>query len=397
MDRFMEALERVYTEPFEVLPLHEPAFQGNELEYVKTCIDTGWVSSAGAFVNRFEDDLAGYVGVDHAVAMVNGTAALHMALLTAGVESDDEVLMPALTFVATANAISYARAVPHFVDSAPDTLGVDPEKLAEYLRRFAEVREEACINKQTGRSISALIVVHTFGHAADLDGLADVCRQFNITLIEDAAEGLGTAYKGRHVGQWGRVSAFSFNGNKILTTGGGGALVTNDEELAMRARHLSTTAKRPHRWEYFHDQVGYNYRMPNINAALGCAQLEYIDRTVALKRALAERYEEAFLGIDEVTFVREPADSRSNYWLNAVWLEDAWLDRKEALLTRMHEARILARPAWLLMPQLPMYSECPSMNLDVAEDIAARIINLPSTPTLVSEDASAELELEHSA
>ena len=362
--------------------LHEPTFAGREWEYVKECLDTEWVSTAGSFVDRFEEDLAAYTGAEHAIAVINGTAALHVGLRVAGVEAGDEVLVPALTFVATANAVSYLGATPHFVDSEERTLGLDPAKLHDYLEEIAEVREGTCVNTQTGRPITAVMPMHTFGHPVDLDSLQAVCDRFHLPLVEDAAESLGTRYKGTHTGHRGRCGTVSFNGNKTITTGGGGALLTDDEALAEQARHLTTVAKQEHPWKYLHDEVGYNYRMPNLNAALGCAQLEQMASFLERKRALAARYRDAFADVGGVTVVEEPRFARSNYWLNALLLDDAVVDQRDALLERANDAGVGARPAWTLMPKLPMYEDCPRMDLSVAERLERRIVNIPSSASL---------------
>jgi perosamine synthetase len=367
--------------------LHEPTFAGREWDYVKECLDTEWVSSAGAYVDQFEEDLAAYTGAEHAIAVVSGTAALHVGLRVVGVEAGDEVLVPALTFVATANAVSYLGATPHFVDSQEQTLGLDPTKLRAYLDEIAEVRDGTCVNTQTGRPITAVMPMHTFGHPVDLDPLQDVCDHFHLSLVEDAAESLGSSYKGTHTGHRGRCGAVSFNGNKTITTGGGGALLTDDEGLAERARHLTTVAKQDHPWAYDHDEVGYNYRMPNLNAALGCAQLEQMPSFLERKRALAARYRDAFADVGGVTVVEEPRFARSNYWLNALLLDEAVAEERDALLERAHDAGVGARPAWTLMPKLPMYEDCPRMDLSVAESLERRIVNVPSSPSLVSAPA----------
>lgn len=367
----------------EQIALHEPCFAGNEWAYIKDCLDSGWVSSAGNYVTRFEQMLAEFTGAAHAVATVNGTAALHICLLLAGVRPGDEVLLPALTFVATANAVSYCGAVPHFVDSAPDTLGVDPRKLADYLQDIAELRDGNCYNRITGRRISVLLPVHTFGHPVNLDPLLELCRKYRLLLVEDAAEALGSLYKGRHVGTFGKLAALSFNGNKIITTGGGGAILTGDPELARLAKHLTTTAKLPHPWEFYHDRVGYNYRLPNINAALGCAQLEKLPELINKKRALAEKYSRAFAGLRGVSFFTEPPFARSNYWLNALLLDEARAGLQDMLLEETNRRGIQTRPAWRLMPELPMYRDCPAMDLVVAQSLARRVINIPSSAVLV--------------
>ncbi|HUJ19465.1 MAG TPA: LegC family aminotransferase [Nitrospirota bacterium] len=362
--------------------LHEPCFKGNEWAYVKECLDTGWVSSAGAFVDMFERQVAEYTGARRVVAVVNGTAALHICLLLAGVEHDDEVLVPALTFVATANAVVYCGAVPHFVDSEERTLGLDPHKLDVYLNEVGEMRPDACFNKRTGRRIKAVVPMHTFGHPVDMEPLLEVCARYRLELIEDAAESLGSFYKGRHTGTMGKLSALSFNGNKTITTGGGGAILTDDEELAKRAKHLTTTAKVPHPWQLYHDKVGYNYRLPNINAALGCAQLEQLPAFLQSKRTLARRYQNAFAGVDGVRFFTEPPFAKSNYWLNVLLLDEALACSRDRILKASNDAGIMTRPAWSLMHQLPMFRDCPRMDLAVAESIERRLINIPSSAIL---------------
>ena len=381
-DNIIQAMKEVLPIRERPIALHEPSFGRNEWLYVKECLDTGWVSSVGSFVDRFEKDLAEFAGVKRAVTTVNGTAALHICFLLAGVQAGEEVLTPALTFIATTNAISYCNAVPHFVDSEWATLGMDSEKLACYLENIAEVRQGACYNRITGRRIRAVVPMHTFGHPVDLEAMVEVCERFGLVLIEDAAESLGSYYKGRHTGQWGRVSALSFNGNKIVTTGGGGAILTNDPELGAFAKHLTTTAKLPHRWEFNHDQVGYNYRMPNLNAALGCAQLEQLPDFVRRKRELARAYQAAFQRVQGATIFCEPEFAESNYWLNAIILLPEYAGLRDEVLAKTHEAGLLTRPAWTLMYRLPMYADCPRMECSVAEQISARLINLPSSSSL---------------
>ncbi len=364
------------------IPLHEPLFAGQEWRYVKKCLDSGWVSSAGGFVTEFEQRLAAYTGAANVVATSSGTSALHLALVAVGVRPEDEVLLPALTFVATANAVKYCHAVPHFVDIEPATLGVDPAALADHLRRTA-VRDTAAgcwRNRDTGRRLAALIVVHAFGHPARTNALAAVCQEYDLPLVEDAAEALGSWRGGRHAGTTGRVGVLSFNGNKIITTGGGGAVLTADAGLAARIRHLATTAKQPHPWEYRHDEIGYNYRMPNLNAALGCAQLQALPSLLAKKRHLAEQYAARLAPLDGVTFVAAPQGATSNYWLNTILLADP--AQRSPLLTLAHEQGLGLRPAWTPLHQLPMYLTAPKANLSRTEDLAARIVNLPSSPGL---------------
>jgi perosamine synthetase len=372
----------------EVLPaaaatgLHEPQFQGSEWRYLKECLDTGWVSSVGKFVDRFEEMLVEYTGARCAIAVVNGTAALHVCLKLAGVEPGDEVLIPALTFVATANAVSYCGGVPHFVDSEERTLGLDPQKLDGYLRQIAEVRAEGCFNGKTGRRIKAVVPMHVFGHPVDLDALSEVCARYSLVLVEDAAESLGSYYKGSHTGNHGRLAALSFNGNKTITTGGGGAILTNDEQLGKLAKHITTTAKVPHRWAFDHDMIGYNYRLPNINAALGCAQMELLSRFVAQKRELAASYRKAFDALPGVRFMTEPEFARSNYWLNTLLLDESHADQREAVLELTNSHGIMTRPAWTLMSKLPMFLDSPRMDLSVAQSLERRLINIPSSAGL---------------
>jgi perosamine synthetase len=382
LDGTLAAMRRVLGEPSQPLPLHEPEFRGQEWAYVKECLDTGWVSSVGSYVDRFETDLAAFTGARHAIATSNGTSALHTCLLLAGVEHGDEVLLPALTFIATANAVSYTGATPHFVDSEPVSLGVDADKLERHLRETAQVTSDACFNRRTGTRIRALVVMHVFGHPCDLDALDALARRWRLILIEDAAESLGSSYRGRHTGNVGRVAALSFNGNKVVTTGGGGAVLTNDAELGRRAKHLTTTARTPHRWSFLHDEVGYNYRLPNLNAALGCAQLERLPSMIERKRRLAARYAAAFADVPGLAFLREPPRTASNYWLNAIVLDEAHAAQRDELLQSLNDAGYASRPVWTLMHHLPMYRDCPRADLATAESAEARVINLPSSPKL---------------
>jgi perosamine synthetase len=373
------ALARVATPP---VALHEPEFAGNEWQYVKDCLDSGWVSYRGAYVERFERDLAAFIGAKAALAVVNGTAALHACLILAGVQPDDEVILPSLTFVATANAVTFAGAITHFVDVEASTLGMDAVRLDAYLGDIVERRSDDAVNRLTGRRIGAVMPMHTFGHPVDLDLILEVCERHGIPLVEDAAESLGSFYKGRHTGNHGLVSGLSFNGNKIATTGGGGAIVTNDPAIAERARHITTTAKLPHRWEFVHDEIGFNYRLPNLNAALGCAQLEELDGFLADKRHLADRYAEAFAGMAGVELVREPEFARSNYWLNAILLDPDQAELRDPILAATNDAGFMTRPVWRLIHRLPMYAAAPRMDLPVSESIEARLINIPSSARL---------------
>lgn len=358
--------------------LHEPTFQGNEWNYVKDCLDSTFVSSVGKYVDRFEQNLAEFIGAKRAVAVVNGTAALHIALKIAGVEKDDEVLIPSLTFVATANAVTYCNAIPHFVDVEERTLGLDPYKLDDYLKQIGQVQSGGCFNKISGRRIKAVVPMHTFGHPVDLDPLVEVCEKYKLELVEDAAESLGSYYKGVQTGNFGKTAAFSFNGNKIVTTGGGGAIVTNDEKLADFAKHLTTTAKVPHQWEYVHDYIGYNYRMPNINAALGVAQLEQFPSFIEKKRNLTKKYAAVLKDIEGVKLFQEMKFAKSNYWLQTLILEEANIDTRDRLLKELNENNIMARPVWRPMHKLEIYKQNPRMDMEVTEKLQCSLINIPS-------------------
>jgi len=370
------------------IALHEPDFRGTEAwSYVKDCLDTGWVSTAGQWVSRFEKELAAATGAAHAVAVTNGTVALRLALHLVGVEPGDEVLLPPLSFVATANAVAHLGAVPHFVDVEPTTLAMDPSVLAERLEQLAERHDGQLLNRETGRRLAAVLPVHMFGHPANGILLRQVAETWGLPLVEDAAEALGSWRGDTHCGLFGAVGTLSFNGNKLITTGGGGALLTNNAELAQRARHLSTTAKLPHPWAFEHDAVGWNDRLPNLNAALGVAQLEDLERRLQAKRKLAEHYGAAMAGLEGVELVHEPAGCRSNHWL--VSLRFTRADPAEAerqrlqLLEAAHKAGLLLRPVWKLLHQLPMYAETPRGALPVATDQAQRLVNLPSSPQLL--------------
>jgi len=364
------------------LALHEPRFNGNEWVYLKECLDSTFVSSVGRFVDRFEDELAKYTGAKRAVAVVNGTAALHVALLLAGVKAGDEVLLPALTFIATANSVAYCQATPHFADSEERSLGMDAVALREYLSTITEIRNGQCVNSSTGRVIRAMVPMHTFGHPVDIDPLLAIAHDFHLQLIEDAAESLGSTVGGQHTGTFGLMGTLSFNGNKTITTGGGGAILTNDVELGKRAKHITTTAKLPHRWNFVHDEVGFNYRLPNLNAALGCAQLEQLPGFLRDKRRLFEQYQAAFARVPGVQLVAEPAGCNSNFWLQTLLLNTAHADQRDAVLAATNEAGLMTRPIWALMNQLPMYANAPSAPLPVAESLEQRVINIPSSSGL---------------
>lgn len=362
------------------IALHEPGLGEREKDLVLDCLNSGWVSSVGQYVDRFEQDVANYTGISHAIATVNGTAALHVCLQLAGVKRGDEVLLPALTFIGSANPVAYLGAIPHFMDCETETLGVDPHKLAAYLEDIAELRDGTCYNRQTGRPIRALLVVHVLGHVAQMERLADIAQRFRLALVEDAAEALGSWRSERHAGSWGQLTALSFNGNKIITSGGGGAVLTDDAHLAQLAKQLTTTAKRPHSWAFDHDAVGYNYRLPNLNAALGCAQLEQLPQRLEQKRRLAGRYAAAFARLESVSLQMEPPGTCSNYWLNLLLMPDAV--QRDLLLSAAHKEQILLRPFWTPLHQQSMYAEAPRMSLEQTEVLFARGVCLPSSAGL---------------
>ena len=364
------------------IALHEPQFNNQAETIVLECLRSTYVSSMGEYVRQFETELAAACGVKHAIAMVNGTAALEVALKVVGVEPNTEVLLPSLTFVATANAVSHLGAVPHFVDVEDQSLGIDSDALARHLQKVGRQTVEGFFNKETGRRISAIVPVHVFGHPAAMDDLNAIANTFDLPVIEDAAEALGSQYKQKHCGSLGHAAAFSFNGNKILTTGGGGAVVTNNGKIADLARHLSSTAKLVHPWEFEHDSVGYNYRMPNLNAALGISQLMDLPMRIASKRTLAAAYECAFSGQDGLIVLKEPSHAISNYWLNAIILDSAAASCRDAVLERLHKIGFMARPIWKPMHQQLIYADAPRAKLPVTENLAGRIINLPSSAQL---------------
>ena len=358
--------------------LHEPKFQGNEWAYLRECLDSAYVSSVGPFVDKFESLLCEYTGSSFAIAMVNGTAALHVAVLAAGVASGDEVLLPSLTFVATPNAVSYSGAIPHFIEIEENSFGIDPKLLEEYLDTITYIKNGECINKKTNRVIRAIIPMHVFGRIGNMPEILKVAEKYRLIVIEDGAESLGSKYQGKHAGTFGRLSALSFNGNKIITTGGGGAVLTDDEELAHKVRHISTTAKLPHRWAYIHDQVGYNYRMPNINAALGCAQLEQIDFFISEKKRLFVAYKNALRNIPELYLMEDSKDCKSNHWLQALMLKKEVAHLRDDLLDLLNSHGIGSRPIWTLMHKLEPFKNCPKMDLKISESIEGRCINIPS-------------------
>ena len=370
-------IRTTFNEPEAFIPLHVPYFMGNEKKYLEECIDTTFVSSVGQFVDRFEKMIADYTGAKKAVVCVNGTNALHLALLLAGVERDDEVITQSLTFIATCNAISYIGAHSVFIDVDKDTMGLSPFALGEWLKNFAEIKDNACYNKKTGRRIKACVPMHTFGHPVHLDELVRVCEKYCIDLVEDAAESIGSFYKGKHTGTFGKIGVLSFNGNKTITTGGGGMLLFNDEALAKYAKHLTTQAKMPHRWEFVHDEVGYNYRMPNINAALGCAQMENLDKILANKRETAMKYKAFFQTKENITFFDEPKNCQSSFWLNAILLKDK--EARDNFLQYSNDEGVMTRPIWQIMNRLPMFANCQTDDLTNTKWFEDRVVNIPSS------------------
>ena len=374
--RIVDFIRELYEQPEGMIPLHAPIFRGREKEYLAECIDSTFVSSVGRFVDVFEKQMTDYTGARKAVACVNGSSALVLALQLAGVEAGDEVLTQPLTFVATANAIAHSRALPVFLDVDKDTLGLSAEALEAFLEENAEPREGACRDRRTGRPIKACLPMHAFGHPCRIDRIVELCARHAVAVVEDAAEGIGSLYKGRHTGTFGPIGVLSFNGNKTITTGGGGMLLFQDESLGKAAKHLTTQARIPHPWTYDHDRVGYNYRLPNINAALGVAQMEQIAPFLESKRRTAQAYARFFDSLG-IPFVREPQDSRSNYWLNVILLEDR--EARDEFLGFSNSRQVTTRPIWRLMHELPMYSSCPRDSLSNAVWLADRGVCLPSS------------------
>lgn len=375
-EKIVDFIRRTFNKPEGFIALHEPVFTGNEKKYLEECIDSTYVSSVGKFVDKFETEMAKYTGVAKAVVCVNGTNAIHLALQLAGVQRDCEVITQPLTFIATANAISYCGAVPVFLDVEKETLGLSPKSLQQFLVDQTEQKNGSCFNKTTGRKIAACVPMHTFGHPCKIDEIAEICHEFNIELVEDAAESLGSFYKGKHTGTFGKIGVLSFNGNKIITSGGGGMLLFNDEKLAQKAKHLSTQAKVAHQWEFIHDEIGYNYRMPNINAALGLAQLEQMDKFLLAKRKLANKYSAFFKSLN-VGYFDEPVNAKSNFWLNTIEFENQ--EERDGFLEFSNANGVMTRPAWRLMNELPMFAGCQTDDLNNANDLAKRIVNIPSS------------------
>lgn len=364
----------------DFIPLHEPRFIGNEKKYLNDCIDSTFVSSVGKYVDEFEELFAKMVGSKYAIATVNGTSALHISLLLADVGKGDEVITQALTFVATCNAISYCQAKPIFVDVDLETMGLSPTSLQDFLQNNCEIKNKQCRNNITGKIIKACVPMHTFGHPCEIDAIMEICERWNIVLVEDSAESLGSIYKNKHTGTFGKLGAFSFNGNKIITSGGGGVIITDDATLAKKAKHLTTTAKLTHEFEYAHDEIGYNYRMPNLNAALLVAQLEQLEGFIKNKRLLADEYDKFFASIDSVTFVKEPENATSNYWLQALRFES--LQTRDTFLKYTNKNGVMTRPLWKLMHELEMFKDCQSDGLENSKYLQQRVVNIPSSVTL---------------
>ena len=361
----------------DFVPLHEPYFGGNEKKYLQDCIDSTFVSSVGKYVDRFEEMIREFTGAKCAVATVNGTAALHIALLLAGVQRNDLVITQPLTFIATCNAISYCGAEPVFIDIDRHNLGLSADALEAWLAANSVLEGESCYHIGSRQRLAACVPMHTFGHPCQIDRIVEICERYHIPVVEDSAESIGSYYKGRHTGTFGKLGVLSFNGNKTITTGGGGMIITNDDELGKLAKHITTTAKVPHPWEFVHDMTGYNYRLPNVNAALGCAQMEQLPETLANKRETARLYQEFFASLDGITYVSEPRDCVSNYWLNVILFSN--LEARNVFLQQSNASKVMTRPAWTLMNKLAMFSKAISGDLEISEDIESRLVNIPSS------------------
>ena len=361
------------------IPLHEPRFAGNEKKYLSECIDSTFVSSVGKFVDEFEDKIAEYTGAKYAIATSNGTSAIHVSLILADVDKDSEVITQPLTFVATCNAISYCNAKPIFIDVDKNTMGLSPSALKTFLENNTSIKNKQCINNKTKKVIKACVPMHSYGHPCRIDEIKKICDDYYIFLIEDAAESIGSTYKGRHTGTFGQLGDISFNGNKIITGGGGGCIITNDKVLAEKAKYLTTTAKVPHKWDFNHDMVGYNYRMPNLNAALLVAQLENLNNFINNKRKLANYYETFFSNTDYF-FFKEPSNSKSNYWLNVILLKNR--KQRDEFLDITNKNGVMTRPTWRLMNELEMFKDCEGVDLKNAKYLEERVVNIPSSVRL---------------
>ena len=374
--KFIQFVQSIYKTK-EFIPLHEPRFIGNEKQYLNDCIDTTFVSSVGKYVDKFEKDFAKKVGSKYAIATVNGTAGLHIALILADVTQNDEVITQPLTFVATCNAISYIGAKPIFIDVDLDTMGLSPKALNKFLNENCEIKNKKCINKTTGKIIKACVPMHTFGHPCKIDKIAKICKKWNINLVEDSAESLGSYYKKKHTGTFGKLGVFSFNGNKIITAGGGGVIVTDDEKVARKAKYLTTTAKIPHKWEYNHNEIGYNYRMPNLNAALVVAQMEQLELFLKNKRELAKKYNNFFIKENKIKFIKEPKNSKSNYWLQTILLKNK--KKRDKFLEFTNNNGVMTRPIWKLMNKLKMFKDCQCGSLKNSKYLEKRVVNITSS------------------
>tara|TARA_Y100000590_G_scaffold283539_1_gene319006 strand:- start:38708 stop:39847 length:1140 start_codon:yes stop_codon:yes gene_type:complete len=377
-NEFIQFVRGVYRTKKNI-PLHVPKFIGNEKKYLRECIDSTFVSSVGKFVDQFEKKIAKYTGARYAIATTNGTSALHVSLILAGVEKNNEVITQPLNFVASCNAISYCNAKPIFIDVDKDTMGLSPSKLKFFLEKNTSIKNKECINKKTKKVIKACVPMHSYGHPCRIDEIKKICDEYYIFLIEDAAESVGSFYKNIHTGTFGHIGAMSFNGNKIITAGGGGCIITNNKVLAKKAKHLTTTAKVPHKWDFNHDMIGYNYRMPNINAALLLAQLEKLNDFINNKRNLANKYEAFFKNVD-YDFFKEPKNSKSNYWLNSIILKDKY--QKNKFLEQTNSKGVMTRPIWTLMNNLPMFKDAQCHNLNNSKWLDERVVNIPSSTTL---------------
>lgn len=377
-DDIIDFIQKTYKSK-NFISLHEPRFLGNEKKYVNECIDTTFVSSVGKYVNIFEEKIAKYTGAKYAVATTNGTSGLHISLILADVGRDNEVITQSMTFVATCNAINYCGANPIFIDVDKETLGLSPIALKKFLKENTSIKNKKCINNKSGRVISACVPMHTFGHPCRIDEIKEICDKHNIFVIEDAAESVGSKYKNKHTGTFGHIGVMSFNGNKIITAGGGGCILTDNESLAKKAKHLTTTAKLPHKWDFIHDMVGYNYRMPNINAALLVAQLENLDKFIKNKRQLANKYEKFFKN-KEYTFFKEPEECKSNYWLNTILLKNR--EQRDQFLKETNSKDIMTRPTWIMMHKLVMFENAQCGDLKNSIWLNDRIVNIPSSTLL---------------
>jgi perosamine synthetase len=382
-NKIFNILSRIFKDKTPPFPLHEPCFKGNEINYLTNCIDTNYVSSIGNYVNQFENKLAEYTGAKHAIVLMNGTNSIQVSLRLCDVLANDEILVPSLTFVGTVNAICYLGAIPHFVDCEDKTFGINTIELRNWLKYSCKITSEGCFNLKTRRRIKAILPVHVFGHPCDIEGLLSIAKDFKLKIIEDAAEALGSFYFGRHVGTFGNLGIISFNGNKIITTGGGGAIITNDSKLAKKAKHLITTAKKNHPWEFIHDDIGYNFRMPNLNAALGCAQLEQIDKFLKYKIKLYNMYKKEFKGCKDLKLIKQPRGCRSNYWLNTIILAKANKTKRDKILKKLNKAGYFIRPVWRPIHLQKPYLGFPKSPMVMTEDLSQRIINLPSSVGLL--------------